>query len=254
MGNRHAGDRMASAWENLLDLSHSVYSECCHSTFLTERDLPNYMKFSMRNSIRWSIFIFIVTFILACVFSVVSTTVLEGVGWGIGVLTVFFLVLIGILFDMMGLASAAAQERPFHAIAAERVKGARHAIHIVRNADRFSSICNDVVGDVTGIISGAASTLVVLKFLASVDQNGALVTTIVTVTFTAFVSGLTVAGKAMGKSFAIHFGNPIVLIIGKCFYFLEERLKIRIFQVRKAKSSNGRRGKTHAAGKRQSTR
>lgn len=212
------------------------------------------MKFSMRNSIRWSVFIFIITFILACIFSVASTTLLEGVGWGIGVLAVFFLILIGILFDMMGLASAAAQERPYHAMAAEKVKGARHAIHIVRNADRFSSICNDVVGDVTGIISGAASTLVVIKFLASIDQHGALVTTIVTVVFTAFVSGLTVGGKALGKSMAIYYSNPIVLIIGKCFYFLEERLKIRIFQIRRAKSSNGRRGKTHAAGKRQSTR
>ncbi|MDT9726296.1 DUF21 domain-containing protein [Xylanibacillus composti] len=212
------------------------------------------MKFSLRNSIRWSVFIFIFTFILACVFSVSSTTVLEGVGWGIGVLIVFFLVLVGILFDMMGIASAAAQEKPYHAMAAERVKGARHAIHIVRNADRFSSICNDVVGDVAGIISGAASTLVVIKFLASIDQNGAVVTTVVTVGFTAFVSALTVGGKAMGKSMAIHYSNRIVLIVGKCFYFLEERLKIRIFQVRKAKSGNGRRGKTHAAGKRESTR
>jgi hypothetical protein len=30
-GNRLFGDEEEPAWENLLDLSHSVYSESCHS-------------------------------------------------------------------------------------------------------------------------------------------------------------------------------------------------------------------------------
>src|SRR5690606_2867329 len=116
-------------------------------------------------SMKWSIFIFVLTFILGCVFSVTSTTILEGVGWGIGMMIVFIIIVVGIVFDMMGIASAAGNETPFNAMAAVKVKGARHAIHIIRNADRFSSFCNDVIGDICGIISGAASAIVIMKLI-----------------------------------------------------------------------------------------
>src|SRR5690606_33080419 len=112
------------------------------------------LKFSFRHSMRWSIFILITTFVLACFFSIASTIVLEGLAWGAGMVVVLILVLIGIVFDMMGIASTAAKEAPFHAMAAERVTGAKKAIYIIRNADRFSNFCNDVIGDIVGVISG----------------------------------------------------------------------------------------------------
>ncbi len=210
-------------------------------------------KFSLRHSIRWSIFISIVTFIMACVFSVTSTSTLQGVSWGLGILIVLILILIGIVFDMMGIASAAAEEKPFHAMASERVKGSRQAIYIVRNADRFSSFCNDVIGDISGVISGAASALVVIKLMASITtaDNPGLNTT-VSVIFMGLVSALTVGGKALGKSFAISFSTQIVLLIGKLFYFLEHNLKIKVFQPRK-KPKNGKRGNKRAARSNSST-
>lgn len=207
------------------------------------------MKLSLKNSIRWSIFIFVLTFIFACIFSVASTSILEGVAWGTGMLIVFVIVCIGIVFDMMGIASTAAQERPFHAMGAERVKGAKHAIRIVRNADRFASFCNDVIGDISGIISGAASAIVILKLFSAGTDSEELGTwyTVVNVTFTAIVSGLTVGGKAMGKSIAIHNATPIILFIGKCFFFMEHRFGIKVFQGKKNKGNQGKRGNNHAA-------
>lgn len=191
---------------------------------------------------KWSIFIFFVTFLLAAIFSVTATTVLDGVSWGIGIGIVFILISVGIVFDMIGIASAAATEIPFHGMAAERVVGSKHAILIVRNADRFSNICNDVIGDIAGIVSGAASALVVIKLIASynMDENGvfAFITSIVTA---ASVSGLTVGGKALGKSFAIHHANSIVLLIGRIFAGLERTLRIRILST-KRKTSTGKRG------------
>mgnify|MGYP007126047022 CR=1 FL=1 len=213
------------------------------------------MKNPFKNSMRWSIFIFILTFVMGCVFSVVSTTILEGVGWGFGVLIVFAIIIIGILFDMMGIASTSANEQPFHAMAAERVKGAKHAIQIVRNADRFSNFCNDVIGDICGIISGAASAIVVIKLFTSAtggEAEGPLYT-VVNVMFTALVSGLTVGGKAIGKSLAIHSSTQIILYIGKFFYVLERRFGIKMFQGKKTKGNNGKRGNKHAAGKSQPT-
>jgi len=203
------------------------------------------MKYSFKSSAKWSVFIFVVTYILSCVFTVVSTTMLEGVGWGVGVLIVFMFVLIGVVFDMMGLAAASAQERPFHAMASEKVKGAKQSIYIVRNADRFSNFCNDVVGDVAGVISGAASALVVLKLFGSAAGDS-FQYTLFSVLFTGLVSAVTVGGKALGKSFAIHYATEIVLTIGKLFYLLEVYFRIRLFNGRKAKS-NGKRGHKRAA-------
>jgi len=210
------------------------------------------MKFSLNHSIRWSIFISAATFLLACVFSVVSTVVLEGVAWGMGMLVVIVLVLIGIVFDMMGIASAAATEKPFHAIAAKKVRGAKKAIQIVRNADRFSSFCNDVIGDIVGVISGAAAAVVVLKLAVSAGYENTVRHTAVSVVFSAAVSGLMVGGKAVGKSYAIHHANSIVLWVGKVFDFLERRAGISIFGGgksgrKKLKKASGKRGKTDAA-------
>lgn len=193
------------------------------------------MKFSFKHSMNWSIFIFFVTFLLAAAFTVASTTVLAGVSWGIGMVIVLLLVIVGVFFDMLGLAAAAAKETPFHAMAAKRVKGSKQAIYIIRNADRFSNFCNDVIGDISGVISGAATALVVIKLMSSIDGGPGL-NTIVSVLFTSLVSALTVGGKALGKSFSIHHSTTIVLFIGKVFYFLEEKFGLRIFnKARKAR-------------------
>lgn len=205
------------------------------------------MKFSLKHSVRWSVLIFIVTFALAAVFSVVSTSMLEGVGWGIGMVIVLLLVLIGVFFDMMGLSAAAAKETPFHAMASEKVAGAKQAIAIVRNADRFSNFCNDVIGDMTGVISGSATAIVVTNLLYSMDADSAVIKTVTSVVFTGLVSALTVGGKALGKSFAIHYATPIVLLIGKCFYVLETKFNITLFTVKRSKSKQRKRGKSRAA-------
>ncbi|WP_040951335.1 hypothetical protein [Gorillibacterium massiliense] len=202
------------------------------------------MKYSVKDSIRWSIFISIVTFILACIITITSTAVLEGVSWAIGMVIVLMIVMVGIIFDIMGLAAAAATEAPFHGMASKKLPGAKHAIYIVRNADRFSNFCNDVVGDVASVISGAASAAVVIKLLGG---NGGMAETFISIVFTACVSAMTVGGKALGKSYAIHNSTKVVLLIGKLFYFLEKRLGIRIFTPkRKTKSQNGKRGNKRA--------
>ncbi|NKI19798.1 hypothetical protein HFN20_00860 [Paenibacillus dendritiformis] len=205
------------------------------------------MKFSFKHSVKWSIFIFFVTFAMAVILSVASTSMLGKAGWGVGMVIVLMLVLIGVFFDIMGLAAAAAKETPFHAMAAERVRGAKQAIYIVRNADRFSNFCNDVIGDMTGVISGSATAIVVTNLLWSMNAESVWMTTAVSVAFTGLVSALTVGGKALGKSFAIHYSTPIVLLVGKCFHFLESKLHIRLFTKKRGKSKQRKRGNSRAA-------
>lgn len=204
-------------------------------------------KFSIKHSIRWSIFISIVTFILASLFSIISTAALEGVTWAIGMVIVLLLISTGIIFDIMGTASAAAVESPYHAMASEKVNGSKQAIYIVRNADRFANFCNDVIGDICGVISGAASAIVIIKLFDSIlDGNNPVLYTTVSVVFTGLVSAMTVGGKAIGKSFAIHYANAIILLVGKILYVLEHHLHIKVFQPKK-NPKNGKRGNKRAA-------
>ncbi len=221
-------------WENLLDLSRSLYFLNDHSAsyiIIMLNTLTGFVmnKKQLQKSIKFSLSIAVITFVLAAIFSVVSSSILSGVMSVVGLLIVLFIVLIGVFFDMLGIAAAAADEAPFHAMAAEKVSGAKHAVLIVRNADRFASFCNDVIGDISGIISGTASAVVVLQ-IANVFgyEEGTSIQITISVILTSLVAALTVGGKALGKYFAINSSTQIIFLVGKIIAFLEERLKIKV--------------------------
>ncbi|WP_034680562.1 hypothetical protein [Caldalkalibacillus mannanilyticus] len=188
------------------------------------------MKFSYKHTLRWSSLIAVTTLVLAAIFSIVSSAVLNGVSVALGIIVVLMIILIGIVFDAIGIAATAANEVPFHAMASEKVVGAREAIQICRNADRFSSFCNDVIGDISGIISGTASAVVVLRLVYEMGQaEDSMLHSIIFVTFASLVAALTVGGKAIGKSVAIYYSTDILLIVGKVFYQLDHKFHIKIF-------------------------
>lgn len=194
-----------------------------------------------KDAINWSFTIAVITLVLAAIFSIVSTILLSGVTWGIGMIIVLIIVLIGIFFDMIGIASTAGDEIPFHAMAAERVNGSKQAILIVRNADRFASFCNDVIGDISGIISGTASAIVVIQFTLSMNhREDSIFHYIVAVVFTSVVAALTVGGKAFGKSLAIRYSTDILFRVGKLFFFLENKFNIVVMKESKSKRKNKR--------------
>ncbi|MCS7461631.1 hypothetical protein N0M98_15870 [Paenibacillus doosanensis] len=205
------------------------------------------MKFSFIHSIRWSIFIFMVTFITACMLTTASTIALEGLSWGAGTACILLLICAGIAFDILGTAAASAREARFHAMASKRVRGARHAARIARNAERVSYVCSGVIGDITAVVSGTASALVIFKLMAGMGAGDEAPRTAVIVLFTALVSGLTAGGRAMGKSLAAHHSTAIMLIIGKFLYILEHRLGITWFYPKRKKSKQGKRGNKRAA-------
>ncbi|MFD2681179.1 hypothetical protein [Bacillus seohaeanensis] len=194
------------------------------------------MKETMKNSIKWSLSIAVITFVLAAIFSVSSNMVLNGLGWYAGLLVVLAIVLIGIFFDMLGIAATAADETPFHAMAAKKVYGARYSIKIVRNADRFASFCNDVIGDISGIISGTASAIVLVQLTLTFKlEGGSILEYSVSIILTSIIAALTVGGKALGKTFAIHFSRDIIFQVGKVLQFFEDKFHIVIIKDKKDK-------------------
>ena len=135
-------------------------------------------------------------------------------------LILFAIVLLGILFDIVGVAVTSADEKPFHSMAARKVPGAQEAIKLLRNADKVGSICNDVIGDICGVVSGSASATIAAKVLSS----GLVSMTwgqIVTLGMSALVAGLTVGGKAMGKNVAINSCTSIVQMVGALIYRIQ---------------------------------
>jgi hypothetical protein len=187
------------------------------------------MKHSFSKTLKWSTSIAVITLVLAAIFTVVSTFLLNGVSWAFGVGIVFLIVFTGVIFDIIGVASTAAKEVPFHAMASERVPGARHAILITRNADRVANFCNDVIGDISGIVSGTASAAVVAELAFSFgDGSKSNLEYLITIIFTSVVAALTVGGKALGKTYAINHSTFIIYQVGRLLYFIEEKLRIKL--------------------------
>lgn len=195
----------------------------------------------IKNSLNWTLAIAVITLVLAALFSIVSTFILSGVTWGVGMVIVLFIVLVGIFFDTIGVAATAAEEAPFHAMAAERIPGAKEAVLITRNADRFANFCNDVIGDIAGIISGTAAAFVVIQ-IASHIGHGENYQFWISVFFTSIVASLTVGGKSLGKTVALHYATPIIFQVGRLFYLIEVKLKINI--LKKGKDRDKRKKKT----------
>jgi len=187
------------------------------------------MNDKWKRSIKFSLTIAVITFVLAAIFSSMSSTLLSKVSWMIGLIIVLIIVCIGILFDMLGIASTAAKEAPLHAMAAEKVPGAKEAVIIHKNADRFASFCNDVIGDISGIVSGSALTIVIIEITHLIRGNtDETLQIVLSIILTSIVAALTVGGKAIGKYFAIHSSVKILLITGKIAYFIHDKFKIKL--------------------------
>ena len=127
------------------------------------------------------------------------------------------IILIGIIFDIIGVAVTSADEKPFHSMAARKVPGAQEAIRLLRSAERVSSICNDVVGDICGVVSGSASATIAAQVLTAFDFSWPQ---IVTLLMSALVAGFTVGGKAIGKTFAMKSCTTIIHTVGKILWAL----------------------------------
>ena len=160
---------------------------------------------------RWIIFITIFAFFLSVFMSTFSDLLMRRSTTVVAFIVLIGIVLIGIVFDVIGVAVTVTDEKPFHSMAAHRERGAKEALRLLKNADRVSSICNDVVGDICGIVSGATSAVIVARL-----QTGLNVQSIfISVGVTALVSGLTIGGKAMCKPFAIKQSKQVVYWAGR---------------------------------------
>ena len=176
---------------------------------------PSTSKKERNKTISWVITIFLVTILVSATISFVSDIIMDATTVLVAFLILLAIVFIGILFDIIGVAVTSADEKPFHSMAARKVPGAQDAIRLLRKAERVSSICNDVVGDICGVVSGAASATIAGQVIASGNFSWPQ---LITLGMSAIVAGLTVGGKAVGKTFAINSCTSIVHAVGRVLW------------------------------------
>ena len=170
---------------------------------------------------RWAIQVFFISVVLSAVLSLASDQALSGAGIPLAFAVLACFIGLGILFDIIGVSVTAADERPFHSMAARKVPGAREALGLIRRASKVSSFCNDVVGDICGIISGSTAAIIVVRLQEVLSFRSV----VVSLAITALVSGLTIGGKAVGKTFAIDKSTAVLQLVGRILHLFSRHKK-----------------------------
>ncbi len=159
----------------------------------------------------WILTIIIIAFTLSMTLSFVSEVSIKKATLPISILITLIFICLGILFDIIGVSVTASEESIFHSMSARKVSGAKVAVKFKKNAEKVSSFCCDVVGDICGVISGASGITITSLLVKNYSWNILIVTLVVT----GIISALTIGGKALGKSFAINKSNIILYEFAK---------------------------------------
>lgn len=199
-----------------------------HTNEPEPRSKKKQKKTKKHSNVRWIVTIFFVAVLISSAISFLSSSVMEDAGIVEAFVVLLLIVLIGILFDVVGVAVMSAGEKPFHSMAAKKVPGAAEALMLLRNAEKVSSFCNDVVGDICGVVSGSASAVIAVKALSNLNSDavGQLI-------MSAVVAGITIAGKALGKNIAMRRSTQIVHLVSKPIYYIKSLFRRKKTRKRK---------------------
>lgn len=161
----------------------------------------------------WYIELFVVSLSLCFIFAIISQLMLIHANLALALFLILILIAVSVIFDIVGVAVAASHIKPFLELKSKGYKkGLVQAISLVKNADRVSSICTDVVGDICSILSGAGGVAISIILVKEFPGwNNAVLSTLIS----SLIAALTVLGKAMGKSYALNYSTKILLSVGK---------------------------------------
>jgi hypothetical protein len=160
----------------------------------------------------WAIKATVITFVLSAFFSFVAQMTATAGNIIVVTLLLLFLIVGSILTDGIGVAVAACELPPLMAMASKKVPGSKMAIKLVKNAEIVSNICNDVIGDIFGILSGSCTVVIVGKILLNAKSINEQV---LTIGISAIVSAMIVGGKAFLKNYAINKSKEFIMLTAR---------------------------------------
>jgi len=165
----------------------------------------------------WPIKITIAAFFISVIMAIVTNGFIDDVNIFVAFVILLVVIFLGIIFDIIGIAVTIADEIPFHSRSTRGYVGSSQAIKLIRNAAKVSSFCNDVIGDIAGVLSGglgatiAASLYKIFEFIPA---------TLINMVLTALVASVTVGGKAVGKGIANRYCDGIVMKIAVILHYV----------------------------------
>ncbi len=159
--------------------------------------------------IRWIVTAFLLSFLITAVISVAAGEVSENASIFASIPLLLFFILIGIVFDVIGLSVATADPSPFNSMAARKLRTGKKGVWLISNSAKVSSFCNDIVGDICGVVSGATGSAIAARLFVGAGAFW------LTLCLTSLIAALTVGCKAIGKEIALKHGDTIVLIVAK---------------------------------------
>src|SRR5574344_1806476 len=128
-------------------------------------------KKNKKSNTIWIIKVTLIAFIISIILSSGSEALIPKLNLIGGIIVLLVFIGIGVLFDMIGVAITSADEEPFHAKSSRKVLGASTAVKLLKNAEKVSSFCNDVVGDICGILSGSAGVIITKSIINDLNTN-----------------------------------------------------------------------------------
>lgn len=161
----------------------------------------------------WGLGVLFLSFALTVLFSFLTEISIKGSPIYICIIVLIVLLVLNIGCDTLANAIITCQPDAFHAMASNKIKGAKRAVTLCKNATKLGSIFADVIGDICGIVSGAAGTAIVV-YIAAVT-SGDIWEIVASILVSAIIGALTVGGKAIFKHFAIKYNKQIVFSFAK---------------------------------------
>lgn len=168
----------------------------------------------------WGLSVLFLSFGLTVLFSFLTEISIKGSPVYICVIVLIVLLFLNIGCDMIANAIITCQPDAFHAMASNKIKGAKRAVTLCKNATKLGSVFADVIGDICGIVSGAAGAVLVVYIAAIADGN--IWEIVSSILVSAVIGALTVGGKAIFKHFAMKYNKQIVFSFAKFTTFFKK--------------------------------
>ena len=162
------------------------------------------------NNKSWVIKAFLLTFFLALIMSGISNVIVENCGFIVLLIITIVILFIGIVSDIVGTAILTADEATFHAKASNKIEGSKESIRLIKNSGNIANFFNDIVGDVSGIISGSMGAMIAIYAANHFNISNVITALIVS----AILSSVLVGGKAIGKNIAVKNSDEIIFLVG----------------------------------------
>ena len=168
----------------------------------------------------WGLSVLFLSFGLTVLFSFLTEISLKCRTVYLCVIVLIVLLFFNIGCDMIANAIITCQPDAFHAMASNKIKGAKRAVTLCKNATKLGSVFADVIGDICGIVSGAAGAVLVVYIAAIADGN--IWEIVSSILVSAVIGALTVGGKAIFKHFAMKYNKQIVFSFAKFTTFFKK--------------------------------